>query len=118
MTMHAAAPERAGGSAGGPSPSRRMPDMDTLYSRLAEADEDGDAEALAALAWELYGLLGLDEYDLHSLRARLHQLHQTTFAPSTFAPSAIGGGPVTARGRACSAEHGAEPRVARPEAGR
>ena len=51
-----------------------MPDMDALYSRLAEADECGDAKALAALAWELYGLLGLDEGDLSSLRVRLHQL--------------------------------------------
>jgi hypothetical protein len=54
--------------------TQRMPDMDGLYSRLAEADEDGDASALAALAWELYGLLGLDEDDLNDLRARLHQL--------------------------------------------
>ena len=48
MTMHAAAPERAGGSATGSSPTQRMPDMDALYSRLAEADKDGDTKALAA----------------------------------------------------------------------
>ena len=74
MTMHEPTPERAGGSARRPDRTQRMPDMQALYSRLAEADEDGDATALAALAWELYGLLGLDEDDLSSLRARLHQL--------------------------------------------
>ena len=79
MAMHAPTPERVGRSAGGSSPTQRMPDMDALYSRLAEADEGGDAGALAALAWELYGLLGLDEDNLNSLRARLHQL----LAPNT-----------------------------------
>jgi hypothetical protein len=72
--MHAAAPARADGSASGSSPSRRTPDMDALYSRLAEADETEDAKALATLAWELYGLLGLDEADLNAHRARLQQL--------------------------------------------
>ena len=71
--MHAAAPARADGSASSPGPSRRMPDMDALYGRLAEADETEDAKALAALAWELYGLLGLGEAGLNALRARLHQ---------------------------------------------
>ena len=55
-------------------PPRRTPDMDALYGRLAEADETDDAKALAALAWELYGLLGLEEADLNCLRVRLHQL--------------------------------------------
>src|SRR5690242_2648583 len=67
MTMHARTPERVGSSVGGPGRTHRMPDMDALYSRLAEADEHGDAKALAALAWELYGLLELDEGDLNSL---------------------------------------------------
>jgi len=58
-----------------------MPDMDALYSRLAEADERGNAEALAAPAWELYGLLGLDEGDLNSLRIRLHQLPAPDCSP-------------------------------------
>jgi hypothetical protein len=74
MTMHAAAPARSGSTAGRSGPTQRMPDMDALYSRLAEADEAEDAKALAALAWELYGLLGLDEADLSSVRTRLHQL--------------------------------------------
>ena len=74
MTMHATAPEHAGGAVGDSSLAQHMPDMDDLYSRLAEADEDGDAQVLAALAWELYGLLGLDEHDLNALRSRLHQL--------------------------------------------
>jgi hypothetical protein len=70
--MHATTP-RADGSASGPSPSRRTPDMDALYGRLAEAVETNDAHALAALAWELYGFLGLDEADLNALRTRFHQ---------------------------------------------
>jgi hypothetical protein len=72
--MHATAAARADGSASSSSPSRRAPDMDALYGRLAEADKNDDARALVALAWELYGLLGVDEADLNALRARLHQL--------------------------------------------
>ncbi len=52
-----------------------MPDMDALYTRLADADEAQDAGALAALAWELYGLLGTVAADLTALRARLHNMH-------------------------------------------
>jgi hypothetical protein len=52
-----------------------IPDMNALYIRLAEADEAQDADALAALAWELYGLLGTVTADLTALRARLHNTH-------------------------------------------
>ncbi len=52
-----------------------MPDMNALYTRLADADEAQDADALAALAWELYGLLGTVAADLTALRARLHNTH-------------------------------------------
>jgi len=52
-----------------------MPDMNALYTRLADADEAQDADALAALAWELYGLLGTLTADLTALRARLHNTH-------------------------------------------
>jgi len=52
-----------------------MPDMNALYTRLADADEAWDADALAALAWELYGLLGTVAADLTALRARLHNTH-------------------------------------------
>ncbi len=51
-----------------------MPDMDALYTRLADADEAQDAGALAALAWELYGLLGTVAADLAALRARFHNM--------------------------------------------
>jgi len=52
-----------------------MPDMNALYTCLADADEAQDADALAALAWELYGLLGAVAADLTALRARLHNTH-------------------------------------------
>lgn len=62
----------AAGTGGNPgSPSRPVPDLDTLYSRLAAADEAADATALAALAWELYGLAGSLIADRDALRARL-----------------------------------------------
>ena len=52
-----------------------MPDMDALYGRLVDADEAQDAGALAAVAWELYGLLGTVAAELTALRARLHNMH-------------------------------------------
>ena len=52
-----------------------MPDMDALYIRLAGADELQNANALAAVAWELYGLLGTVAAELAAARARLHHLH-------------------------------------------
>jgi hypothetical protein len=103
MTMHAPTPERVGSSASGSSAAQqRMPDMDALYSRLAEADECGDAKALAALAWELYGLLGLDEGDLNSLRTRVHQL----LAPGS-GPRGLGAPGHWAAARAAAACRGA-----------
>lgn len=61
------------GGSPGESP-RRLPDMDDLYNRLAEADEADDTAALATLAWELYGLLGSLMADRNSLRSELHQV--------------------------------------------
>jgi hypothetical protein len=52
-----------------------VPDMDALYTRLADADEARDADALAVLGWELYGLLGTVAAELAALRARLHNIH-------------------------------------------
>lgn len=52
-----------------------MPDMNAFYTRLADADEAQDADALAAVAWELYGLLGTVAAELTALRARLHHMH-------------------------------------------
>jgi hypothetical protein len=51
-----------------------VPDMDALYTRLADADEAQDAGALAAVAWDLYGLLGTVTAELTALRARLHTM--------------------------------------------
>lgn len=60
------------------SSSLHLPDLDALYSRLAEADEAEDTAALAALAWELYGLLGSLGADRDAVRARLHQVLAAT----------------------------------------
>ena len=38
-----------------------MADMNALYSSLLAADEAGDAAALAAVAWQMYGQLGTVE---------------------------------------------------------
>jgi hypothetical protein len=77
MTIHAAgqAPRetRADSRTDRSGPYQRIPDLDAFYTRLVEADEAGDAQALAGLVWELYGLLGLVIADLNTLRARLHQ---------------------------------------------
>ena len=58
--------------------SGKIPDLDALYSCLTEADETGNADALAALAWELYGLLGPLVADRDALRARLRQIVAAT----------------------------------------
>lgn len=47
-----------------------MADMNALYSRLAAADEACDAAALAAMAWQIYGLLATTAADLSALRGR------------------------------------------------
>jgi hypothetical protein len=50
--------------------------MDALYIRLADADEAQNAKALAAVAWELYGLLGTVAAELTAARACLHHMHR------------------------------------------
>jgi hypothetical protein len=47
-----------------------MADINGLYSSLLTADEAGDAAALAALAWQMYGQLATTAADLGALRAR------------------------------------------------
>jgi hypothetical protein len=47
-----------------------MADMNALYIRLAAADEARDAAALAAVAWQIYGLLATTAADLCALRVR------------------------------------------------
>jgi hypothetical protein len=50
--------------------------LDALYGALSAADEAQDAEALAALAWQLYGELGSTRSDLNAARASLTQVRQ------------------------------------------
>ena len=47
-----------------------MADINGLYGSLLAADEAGDAAALAALAWQMYGQLATTAADLAALRAR------------------------------------------------
>jgi hypothetical protein len=47
-----------------------MADINALYSGLLAADEAGDAAALAAVAWQMYGQLATTAADLGALRAR------------------------------------------------
>lgn len=47
-----------------------MADSNTLYASLLAADEAGDAAALAAVAWQMYGQLATKTADLGALRAR------------------------------------------------
>ena len=47
-----------------------MADINALYSSLLAADEAGDATALAAVAWQMYGQLATTAADLGALRAR------------------------------------------------
>jgi hypothetical protein len=47
-----------------------MADINALYSSLLAADEAGDAAALAAVAWQMYGRLATTAADLGALRAR------------------------------------------------
>jgi hypothetical protein len=72
-----------------------MADMNTLYSRLAAADEARDAAALAALAWQIYGLLAATSADLGALRAR--------FRMYVTSPRASGGQRLAPRAAAAAA---------------
>jgi len=47
-----------------------MADSIALYASLLAADEAGDAAALAAVAWQMYGELATTAADLGALRAR------------------------------------------------
>ena len=47
-----------------------MADINALYSSLLAVDEAGDAAALAAVAWQMYGQLATTGADLGALRAR------------------------------------------------
>lgn len=47
-----------------------MANINALYRSLLAADEAGDAAALAAVAWQVYGELATTAADLGALRAR------------------------------------------------
>ena len=47
-----------------------MADINALYASLLAADEVGDAAALTAVAWQMYGQLATTAAELGGLRAR------------------------------------------------
>ena len=46
--------------------------MLALAAELTDAQAHGDAESLAAIAWQLYGAVGEDLAEIARLRAALH----------------------------------------------
>jgi hypothetical protein len=46
--------------------------MLTLAAELTDAQAHGDAESLAAIAWQLYGAVGEDLAEIGRLRAAIH----------------------------------------------
>jgi hypothetical protein len=57
-----------------------MADINALYSSLLAADEAGDAAALAAVAWQMYGQLATTAADLGALRARFRVYAASQYA--------------------------------------
>jgi hypothetical protein len=64
------------GFAGMVSPMTRN-DLDKLAVELIAADEDADPQRLAAIAWQLYGEVGIDQAEIE----RLHQALRPLRAP-------------------------------------
>jgi len=60
--------------------------MPALAAELTDAQADGDAESLAAIAWQLYGHLGEDHAEIGRLRAALHAAWNRP--PKTASPTA------------------------------
>jgi hypothetical protein len=55
--------------------------MLALAVELTDAQEDGDANSLAAIAWQLYGHLGVDHAGIGRLRAAIHTAWHAASAP-------------------------------------
>ena len=64
-----------------------MADSNALYASLLEADEAGDAAALAALAWQMYGQLATTVADLGALRARFRVYAAAPHASGRWQPA-------------------------------
>jgi hypothetical protein len=75
-----------------------MADINALYASLLAADEAGDAAALAAVAWQMYGQLATTAADLGALRARFR-----VYAAAPYASGRRRLAPRAARTGACAA---------------
>ena len=75
-----------------------MADINALYRSLLAADEAGDAAALAAVAWQMYGQLATTAADLGALRARFWVYAAAPHASCRRRPA-----PRAARADACAA---------------
>jgi hypothetical protein len=64
-----------------------MADSNALYSSLLAADEAGDAAALAAVAWQMYGQLATTAAELGALRARFRVYAAAPHASGTRWPA-------------------------------
>jgi hypothetical protein len=63
--------------------------MLTLAAELTDAQAQGDAESLAAIAWQLYGAVGEDLAEIGRLRAAIHAAwHRPQEAPPPEATAA------------------------------
>ena len=74
-----------------------MADINALYCSLLAADEAGDAAALAAVAWQMYGQLATTAADLGALRARFRVYAAAPLLASRGAQSDACGGCVAGR---------------------
>jgi hypothetical protein len=57
-------------------------ELDAIGAELLAADEDGDADRLATLAWRLYGEAGTAQAEIDRLHGMLRSA-ATTVAPTT-----------------------------------
>jgi hypothetical protein len=61
--------------------------MLTLAAELTSAQAHGDAETLAAIAWQLYGAMGEDLAEIARLRAAIHAAWNRP--PETASPAPV-----------------------------
>ena len=64
------------------------PLMFTLAAELTDAEADGNAQSLAAIAWQLYGQVGEDLAEIARLRAAIHAAWNRSREMALPAPSA------------------------------
>ena len=66
--------------------------MLNLAAGLTDATAEGDAESLAAIAWQLYGEAGENLAEIGRLRAAIHAAWNRPHETASPAPAAAGAG--------------------------